>query len=532
MSTEHQRYSIANQHAVIAQYALTHGMEVVETYADPGKSGLTLRRRPGLQRLLNDVISGQDRYSAVLVYDVSRWGRFQDADESAHYEFLLRREGVRVVYCAEPFENDGSSYASIVKALKRTMAGEYSREMSTRIIHARRRYAEQGFWQGSKIGLGLARALVDPDGRHKSILQEHQRKSLQSDHIVLVPGPKAEQAIVRRVFELFAYESWSLVAIARWLQAHGVRRPYGGAWKEDGVRRLLENEAYIGNLVTGKFAGSLGGDWRRQKPECWRRVEGVYEPIVDRALFERTARILKLKGKRLSDETLLDALRDLLKRKGRLSLELVCADPFTPGGSAYFRRFGGLTKAYELIGYDPKRNMRHLDDLSVIQQIRTAFIAQILDGFEASGATVARVGKRRIRINDFTAAVSVLRRCDKARPWGFYWFFSTKARREVDLFVVLRLAPGELEPMDMLFVPSAATAGARIYLRDPLQSSFAPFRYESLERLFAVEERAQLCRLKRPAPGRSPGERNGQLTTSVAAPKRGRRSPESKPPAR
>lgn len=41
------------------------------------------------------------------VYDVSRGGRFQDTDESAHYEFLCRRAEIAVPYCAEQFENDG-----------------------------------------------------------------------------------------------------------------------------------------------------------------------------------------------------------------------------------------------------------------------------------------------------------------------------------------------------------------------------------------------------------------------------------------
>ncbi len=45
MSTEHQRYSLANQSAAIAEYAGERGYEVIETYADAGKSGLSLRDR-------------------------------------------------------------------------------------------------------------------------------------------------------------------------------------------------------------------------------------------------------------------------------------------------------------------------------------------------------------------------------------------------------------------------------------------------------------------------------------------------------
>src|SRR5208282_2900142 len=103
MSTEHQQYSIDNQAAAIQEYAPEHGFTVVRTYEDPGRSGLLLRRRLGLQSLLADVVNGKADYAAILVYDVSRWGRFADDDEAAHYEFLCRHAGIQVHYCAEQF---------------------------------------------------------------------------------------------------------------------------------------------------------------------------------------------------------------------------------------------------------------------------------------------------------------------------------------------------------------------------------------------------------------------------------------------
>src|SRR5215472_1907947 len=91
MSTDQQQYSMDNQSDAIRQYAENNNMRIVRTYSDAGKTGLTLASRPALRRLIEDVESGQADFSAVLVYDVSRWGRFQDADESAYYEYLCRR---------------------------------------------------------------------------------------------------------------------------------------------------------------------------------------------------------------------------------------------------------------------------------------------------------------------------------------------------------------------------------------------------------------------------------------------------------
>src|SRR5262245_14289345 len=90
MSTEHQQYSTTNQKAAIAAYAALRDIAIVATYEDAGRSGLTLAGRPALRQLIADVAGGQDCFTKILVYDVSRWGRFQDADESAHLEYLCR----------------------------------------------------------------------------------------------------------------------------------------------------------------------------------------------------------------------------------------------------------------------------------------------------------------------------------------------------------------------------------------------------------------------------------------------------------
>jgi DNA invertase Pin-like site-specific DNA recombinase len=110
MSTEHQQYSTENQSAKIREYAARRGIEIIRSYADAGKSGLRIDGREALQRLIQDVESGSADFQIILVYDVSRWGRFQDADESAYYEYRCRRAGMQVVYCAEQFENDGSRF--------------------------------------------------------------------------------------------------------------------------------------------------------------------------------------------------------------------------------------------------------------------------------------------------------------------------------------------------------------------------------------------------------------------------------------
>src|ERR1700719_107811 len=115
MSSENQRYSTENQQNAIAEYAQQQGYHIVASYTDAGKSGLSLKGRDALKQLLSDVLATPRVFDAILVLDVSRWGRFQNPDQAAHYEFICRQAGVRVVYCGEPFGEDVAPITTIVK---------------------------------------------------------------------------------------------------------------------------------------------------------------------------------------------------------------------------------------------------------------------------------------------------------------------------------------------------------------------------------------------------------------------------------
>src|SRR5512134_1060525 len=200
MSTDHQQYSTENQAETIREYAQRHGLLIVRSYADEGKSGLRLEGRDQLQQLIGDVESGSADFQVVLVYDVSRWGRFQDADESAYYEYVCKRAGIAVHYCAEQFANDGSPVATIVKGVKRAMAGEYSRELSAKVFAGQCRLIELGYRQGGIAGYGLRRMRVDAHGQTLGLVCPGERKSLQTDRVILVPGPADENDRIYRLF--------------------------------------------------------------------------------------------------------------------------------------------------------------------------------------------------------------------------------------------------------------------------------------------------------------------------------------------
>ncbi|MER9602783.1 recombinase family protein [Mesorhizobium sp. M0243] len=351
MSTEHQRYSLDNQSAGIAAYAKSRGYEIVETYKDAGRSGLTLRGRAALKQLLSDVMGGKSPYDVVLVLDISRWGRFQDVDQSAHYEFLCREAGVSVAYCAEAFENDGSAASAIVKQIKRVMAAEYSRELSRKVSRAQRQQARLGFKQGGDAPYGTRRQLIDEGGIRRMILEPGERKALITDRVILTHGPKEETDLVRRIFQMFVDQKMRLAEIEKALASEGRTSTRGGDWSLGTIRNLLSNEIYIGRYVFGRQLNNLGRPFKTL-PETWSRSE-MMEPIISLKLFKAAARRLKeITRVRLSDQDLHDGLTRLYAEHGRLTYSLVHDCPYLPLPQAVRKRYGSLYAAYLSVGYE------------------------------------------------------------------------------------------------------------------------------------------------------------------------------------
>jgi len=123
--TVHQQHSSENHAVKIKEFAEAHGMAIVRTYSDQGKSGLSTEGRTSRKELIADVKAGDVDFTVILVYDVSRWGRFQEMDESAYYEKICRRAGIQVAYYAEQVEYDAPPIATVLNSVKRAMAAEY-----------------------------------------------------------------------------------------------------------------------------------------------------------------------------------------------------------------------------------------------------------------------------------------------------------------------------------------------------------------------------------------------------------------------
>ena len=493
MSTEHQRYSTDNQSDAIRQFAARRNIEIVRTYADEGKSGLRLEGRDALMRLIADVVSGQADFTTILVYDVSRWGRFQDPDEGGHYEFICKKAGIKVQYCAEQFDNDGSPVSTIVKGVKRAMAGEYSRELSTKVFAGQCRLIELGFRQGGAPGFGLRRCLVDQSSNAKGQLARGEHKSIQTDRVILVPGPVEEVETVHWIYKAFVEDRKIEREIAESLNQRGILTDLGRSWTRGTVHQVLINEKYIGNNVWNRSSFKLKQRHVRNDPESWRRANGAFTPIVDQSLFEAARAIIDERSRRLTNDELLDLLRRLLQDNGYLSGLLI--DEFDKGASsaAYQSRFGSLLRAYELVGFTPARDYRYIEVNRHLRRLHPDVLSTAIAGIERSGgmAMIDAATDLFTVNNEFTLSLVVVR-CLQTAAGSLRWQIRLDTGLLPDLTVAVRMDALNKQPLDYYLLPRLDMSLPRLRLARENGMSLDSYRFDTLDALYGLTARIHL----------------------------------------
>jgi DNA invertase Pin-like site-specific DNA recombinase len=478
MSTEHQQYSTANQSAAIALYAAAHNIGIVRSFVDEGRSGTTIKGRRGLQELLRTVQSGAPDFELILVYDVSRWGRFPDSDEAAHYEFLCKRAGIGVRYCAEQFENDNSTTSNLLKALKRTMAGEYSRELSVKVLAGQRRLVENGFHMG-EAPYGLRRQLLDKSGKRRRVLRPGERKNIQTDRVILIPGPTREVKAVREIFNLFTEEGKTRTEIFHMLRD---KNRAGRKWNLCNVSYILENPAYMGMNAFGRCDPKNG---RKRTPRTeWAVRESAFQPIVPPEQFARAQEIIQERRKRFTDEEMLEALRRLWARRGTLNSDLIDGASGVPSTSSYYDHFGGITQAYRLIGFRPKRDSSYTTAGHSFSKLKQELLEGLACRIRSQGgkATFESFPPGSMVIGEgITLRIMVSR--PRTGPQGHpVWALNLTQQRTADILLVARIDPAYQSVFDYYVIPRLAELHGIFHIRARDNAAFMDlYRMDSLQ---------------------------------------------------
>jgi DNA invertase Pin-like site-specific DNA recombinase len=493
MSTEHQQYSIDNQSDALKEYADKHNMEIVPSYVDEGKSGLSLGGRDALQRLIKDVQTGKADFDAILVYDVSRWGRFQDADESAYYEYICRRAGIKVVYCAEQFENDGSPISTIVKGVKRAMAGEYSRELSSKVFKGQCRLIQLGYRQGGMAGYGLRRMLIDQNGNAKGELAIGEKKSIQTDRVILVHGPEEEIETVRWIYSQFIESGKTEREIAEALNAKGLKTDLDAAWTRATVHQLLTNEKYIGNNIYNRISFKLKHKRVSNPPDMWIRADGAFEPIVEQELFRRVREIIFARSRRYSDSELLEKLKSLYENTGWLSAIVIDECDEGPSSSIYRHRFGSLIRAYRLIGYDPDRDYTYIEINRELRKLHPQIVEDVTLQIRQLGGIISPVEKSGLlNVNDEFTVSLVIARCQHTSSDTYRWNIRLDTGLRPDFTVAVRMDGTNKQALDYYLLPAYDMDCEKLRLSENNGLYLDVYRFDSLDYLFGMAERAKI----------------------------------------
>ena len=110
----------------------------------------------------------------------------------------------------------------------------------------------------------------------KALLSRGEHKSLQTDRVILTPGPEPEQQVIQGIYQAFVKEGRSEADIAAQLNRRGLRTDWERPWTRGVVHQVLINEKYIGNNVWNRTSGKLKQPRTRNPIDQWVRADGAF----------------------------------------------------------------------------------------------------------------------------------------------------------------------------------------------------------------------------------------------------------------
>ncbi|EIM6675115.1 recombinase family protein [Salmonella enterica] len=497
MSTDHQQYSLHNQSEFIKDYAEKNNMEIAYTYDDAGKSGVSIVGRHSLQQLLSDVEQKKIDIQAVLFYDVSRFGRFQNSDEAAYYSFLFERNGVDLIYCSEPIPTkDFPLESSVILNIKRSSAAYHSRNLSEKVFIGQVNLIKLGYHQGGMAGYGLRRLLVDENGIAKEILSFRKRKSIQTDRVILIPGPKNEIKIVNRIYDLFIENNVPEFIIAERLNEQNIPAENGTLWTRAKIHQILTNEKYIGNNIYNKTSSKLKSRLVKNPKHEWVRCDKAYKPIISKKKYNKAQEIIQLRSIHLTNEDLLEKLKQKLESNGKLSGFIIDEDDTGPSSSVYRTRFGGLLRAYTLIGYKPEHDYSYLK----INEVLRSFYSEIIEDFKGE------ILKSNCHIDEYKYApmlyindeflISVLvTKCIHMKSGKLRWKVRFDNSQKADITIVIRMNSQNISPLDFYIIPKIENEYSKMCMTETNNIRLDLYRFDNLDKLLQIITRMKVREL-------------------------------------
>jgi len=370
------------------------------------------------------------------------------------------------------------------------MAGEYSRELSVKVFAGQCRLIELGFRQGGPAGYGLRRQLVDRDRNPKELLDRGIHKSIQTDRVILVPGPEEEVDTVRKMYDWFTREGLSEAAIAARLNGLGILTDLRRPWTRPTVYQVLTNPKYIGANIYNRRSFKLKRKRVINPPEIWVRRENAFTAIVSVEQFQHVLAIVEARSRHLTDEQLLTGLKMLLARCGTLSGILIDQTDGMPSSACYRYRFGSLARAYSLIGYTPLRDLEYVEINRALRQLHREKLGQVLNELRSEGARVNQNQDQTLDVNgEFTASL-VFARCRVTPAQNYRWLIRLDNSLNPDLTIAARLQPDNHNILDYYLLPAIDRISEELRLAPDNGLVLDVYRFENLNFFFRMARRA------------------------------------------
>jgi len=373
------------------------------------------------------------------------------------------------------------------------MAGEYSRELSVKVFKGQCKLIEQGYRQGGASGYGLRRMLIDQNHQQQKILKRGEYKSLQTDRVILVPGPGEETKTVNRIYKMFVDEGKTELEIATSLNNEKIITDYNRPWTRGTVHQVLTNEKYIGNNVYNRSSFKLKAKRVKNPQEMWIRSDGAFESIIDPQFFYKAQGIILERNRRFTDDEMIDRLRFLYKKFGRISGLLIDETEGMPSSSVYRFRFKGLIRAYRLVGYTPERDYQYIEINSHLRKMYPGIITEVIEQIKVLGGSVEQDENADLLTinNEFTTSI-IISRCMQTKAGFLRWVIRLDSGLEPDITIVLRMNVSNEAPLDYYLLPLMDFTTEKLRLAEDNHAIFDTYRFDNLDFFFGMAEQVKV----------------------------------------
>lgn len=305
--------SISNQKNLIRDFLKDkEDIVVVSERVDDGYSGSNFDR-PAFQMMLEDIKKGI--VDCVIVKDLSRFGR-EYIDSGMYIERLFPALGVRFIAVNDNYDSlDGKDSADeIIIPFKNLINDAYCRDISIKIRSHLEVKRKNGEFIGAFAPYGYKK---DETDRNKLVIDSYAAGIVRDIFRMKLHG-FSQDAIANKLNDTGVLSPMEYKNAAGSNYRTGFKTNEKAVWSSVTVRRILENEVYIGNLVQGKQTTPNHKVKKTiQRPENdWIRIEKNHEPVISDRDFAIVQRLLGLDTRISPNQTEVYPLSGLM----------VCAD--------------------------------------------------------------------------------------------------------------------------------------------------------------------------------------------------------------